>query len=120
MNPSLLIPSPCTLDAIYLDAIDETMAGGYKCMHLASGNEITRHEVIPVPITPEVKKRVEALAKKEGIPTKLSFIFRHRGKFIDDPDALLAGVDTEEENEDKNEIDDEAEDYEEDNQDDIE
>ena len=56
-------PAPCTLDAIYLDPIDDTMAGGYKCMHLASGNEITHCEVTPVPMTPEVIKRVEALAK---------------------------------------------------------
>ena len=48
-NP-LNTPAPRSLDAIYLDANDETMAGGYKCMHLASGKEITHHKVTPVPM----------------------------------------------------------------------
>ena len=62
-------------------------------------------------MTQEVIKRVESLARKDGIPTKLSFIFRHRGKFMEDPDALLAGVDYEEPNEDLNENDDDDEDH---------
>ena len=91
-------------------------------MHLASGKEITHPKIAPVPMTQEVVKRVESLARKDGIPTKLSFIFRHRGKFMEDPDALLAGVETTEtqtQQQTQNENDDNDEDYENDNQDNI-
>ena len=91
-------PAPHSLDAIYLDDNDDSLAGGHKTMHLASGKEITHLNVTPVPMTEEVVKRIEALAKKDGISAKLSFIFRHRGKFITDLDALLAGVDGENQN----------------------
>ena len=67
-------------------------------MHLASGKEIAHPKITLVPMTQEVVKRVEALAKKDGIPTKLSFVFGHRGKFMTDSDALLAGVDGEQQN----------------------
>ena len=83
-------------------------------MHLASGKEIACPKITPVPMTQEIIKRVEALAKKDGIPTKLSFIFRSRGKFINDSDALLAGVDTEQieqQNQNQNGNEDNEEDY---------
>ena len=66
-------------------------------MHLASGKEIAHCKIALVSMTQEVVKRVEALAQKDGTPNKLLFVFRSGGKFIDDPDGLLAGVDTEEE-----------------------
>ena len=62
-------------------------------------------------MTEEVVKRVEALAKKDGIPTKLSFIFRHSGEFVTDADALLAGVDSEQQQQNQNNDYDDEEDY---------
>ena len=73
-SPSIA-PAPRSLDAIYLDDNDDSLAGGHKTMHLASGKEIARPNVTPVPMTEEAVKRVEALAKKDGIPTKLSFFW---------------------------------------------
>ena len=78
-NPANAL-APHTLDAIHLDANDDSMAGGHKAMHLASGKEITCCSITPVPVTQEVIKRVESLAKKDGIPTKLSFAFCSCGK----------------------------------------
>ena len=85
-------PAPRTLDCIFLDSSDSP-AGGYELLHLASNRIITRRKVTEVPVTSAVIKRVEQLAEKEGIPSKLSFLFRQNGKFQGDNDALLAGVD---------------------------
>ena len=64
-------PAPRSLDGIYLDDNDDKLAGGCKTVHLASGEEIARPKIALVPMTQEVVKRVEALARKDGIPTKL-------------------------------------------------
>ena len=75
-------------------------------MHLASGKPIAHREIAPVPMTKEVIERAEALAKKDVIPTELSFIFRSGGKFMTNSDALLAGVDNENVTEEEEDDDD--------------
>ena len=111
-------PAPRTLDCIFLDSEDNP-AGGFQLLHLASNKVITRRKITEIPLTEAVIHRVEELAKKEGIPNKLTFLFRHRGKFVTDDDAFLAGVDEYQhnnkdnnENENNYEEDDEQDDYE--------
>ena len=86
-------PAPRTLDCIFLDS-DESPAGGYNLLHLATNRIITRRKITQVPLTQNVINRVEHLAYKEGLPSKLQFILRKNGKLIrdEDDDALLAGV----------------------------
>ena len=82
----------------------ENDAGGYDLLHLATNKVITRRKITAIPITEAVIRRVEGLAKREGIPDKLTFLSRHRGKFVTEDDALLAGVDDNQNNNENNMI----------------
>ena len=97
-------PAPRTLDCIYLDSIDGD-AGGFKCLHLATKKEVIRRDLTEIPIPQVVIKRVESLARRDGMPSKLEFLTRKKGKFVldDDDDALLAGVDDNNNNDNDNE-----------------
>ena len=68
----------------------ENIQGGYELMDLQTGNAITRHYAKELPITPEVIKRVEELAKRDG--------FRPHAEPIIRTYALLAGVDNQNDN----------------------
>ena len=96
-------PAPRTLDCIFLDAFDGP-THGYKLLHLSTNKIITRRKITEVPITQTVIDRVETLAKQDGMPTKLHFIMREKGmKFLNNNDALIAGVDDESDENNKNE-----------------
>ena len=41
----LMLQHHASLDAVYLDADDVTMAGGFRAMHLVSGEEIAHCKV---------------------------------------------------------------------------
>jgi hypothetical protein len=72
--------------------------GGHEILHLETKQIIVRHNVTVVPITPDVVKAVEALAKRDGVaPFKM--VTKHGVVLYD---AATAGV----ANDDQSDIDD--------------
>ena len=101
--------APRTIDAIYLRPT-QNRQGGHEVMDLTSGRVITRPRVRVLPATDLVIKRVEHLARKDGIKT-LKFADRN-GQVIRTTD-FLAGVGTQN-GDDTDEDDDDSYDSEED------
>ena len=77
------------IDAIYLRPNDNRQ-GGHIVMNLNTGQVITRGKVTPVPMTNEVKKKVEQMAIQQGI-TAVKFT-NDRGVELPNVD-WIAGVD---------------------------
>ena len=77
-------PAERAKDGIFLRTLDNQQ-GGYEVLNLATGKPVTRHELIEIPITSDVIKKVEQLAKRDGFKPHHEPIFRTY--------ALLAGVD---------------------------
>ena len=76
-----------TIDSIYLGALDN-IQGGHKVLNLRTGQKITHHRVTPVPVTDDVIRRVEALAKQDGMKVIQAPMVR-----LYRMEALSAGVD---------------------------
>ncbi|CAJ1945755.1 unnamed protein product [Cylindrotheca closterium] len=83
----------CTIEAIYLGPADN-MQKGHKLYDLNTKREVTRPQIMVLPITDQVIKLIEAHAAEEGV-TDLQTYSRRNGEIILDA-ALLAGVDPDE------------------------
>ena len=57
---------PRTIDAIYLRPLP-IRQGGHELMDLRTGQKITRKTVTPIPLPDWVKRRVEGMAKRQGV-----------------------------------------------------
>ena len=62
-----------TIDAIYLQPVEDNMQGGHKVLNLATKKIITRRKVTEIPTPNHIVQLVEALAKKDGIKS-LKFV----------------------------------------------
>ena len=102
--------APRTLDCIYLRYSDNEQ-GGHDLLHLQTNHMITRHHIIPIPITPAIIKQVDHIAKMDGMPKGLK-ITNHTGQVLYDS-AWIAGVEY-----DEDEIEDQDYEEEEDEDDD--
>ena len=107
-NPKTNTMHERAIDSVYMGTLD-TDQGGYRCLNLATGKEITRHHLTELPITKDVIRRVEALAGKDGYKKhKTPIIKLYHQDYLD---ALSAGVDDDsydsDESEDESEDDDE-------------
>jgi hypothetical protein len=71
--------------------------GGHEILHLATNEIITRRTVTEIPITPDVVKAVEALAKRDGM-SPFQMTTKHEVVLYD---ASTAGVDNDENHEDE-------------------
>ncbi len=79
---------PRTIDAIYLQP-EDNVQGGYRVMDLATGQQVHRSKVTPIPLTATAIRAVEEMAEEQGM-TELKYTDRHGRPF---PDAdQSAGV----------------------------
>ena len=63
------------------------LKAGYKFLSLNTGKLITRRSFTPVPLTQDVKARVEQLGISDNIPNKLLFHDRNMEESLEDDDA---------------------------------
>jgi len=85
---------PRTIDCIYLRYLSNKQ-GGHELLNLATGKTITRRKVTPLPTPPSIIALVHAMAERDGMPKGLK-ITTKSGQVLYDT-ALLAGVDTDQE-----------------------
>ena len=81
-------PRPRGLDVIYLRPLSD-LQGGHEVLHLASGRVINRPKFTPVVMTEMVIKRVEQMAKEQGLKS-CKFFDRKRNLLL--PDDLQEEV----------------------------
>ena len=83
-------PKPRGIDAIYIRPA-KSLQGGHEVMDLGSGRVVTRPKVTPMKMTDLVMKRVEDMAKRQGLKS-MKFYNRKRQEIIFTPNDLLEGV----------------------------
>jgi hypothetical protein len=79
-----------TLDCLYL-SYHSTTQGGHELLHLATNQVVIRRNVTPIPITPQVIKRVHKIAELDGMPKGLKITNRYGTILFDS--TLIEGVD---------------------------
>jgi hypothetical protein len=98
-------PKERTTDTIFLRTMD-TIQGGYEVMDLQTSKLISRFHVTEIPMPPSVRRRVEAIAKRDGFTPHNEHAFHTY--------AFLAGVDNppnsddSEDNSEESEVEDES------------
>ena len=81
-KPSKNDPRPRGLDVIYLRPLSE-LQGGHEVLHLATGRVINRPKFTPVVMTEMVIRRVENMAKEQGLKS-CKFYNRQRNLLLAD------------------------------------
>ena len=84
------IPKPRGIDSIYIRPA-KNLQGGHEVMDLITGRVITRPKVHEMKMTCLVVKRVEEMARKQGLKS-MKFFDRKRNQIIFNPIDLLKGV----------------------------